>query len=265
MTARTGTILLGVLRSQRRPIALWALAISAIALLYSSFYPSIGAVKFEAMMESMPPDLITAMGFEDMSSAAGYVSATVYSLLGAILTLVCAIGLGARLVAGHEEDGVLELELASPVSRGRIYAERLAVLWATVLAVVAAVTVVLFVLSLVLDLGLAVPNLLASSLGLVLFAGALGSLAFAVGAATGRRAVGLGVAAAVAVLAYMLSYIGPLIGGAWMETVSPYYWYIGAKPLINGADWAGYGMLVVLAVVVAAAGLVPFRRRDLMV
>lgn len=265
MTARTGTILVGVLRSQRRSIVLWAVAISMIAVLYTSFYPSIGAVKFEVMMESMPPDLISAMGFEDMSSAAGYVSATVYSLLGAILTLVCAIGLGSRLVAGQEEDGVLELELTSPISRGRVYLERLAVLWTTVLAVVAALTVVLLLLSVLLDLGLSVPNALASSLGLLLFAGGLGSLAFAVGAATGRRTVGLGVAAGVAVLAYMLSYIGPLVGGAWMERVSPYYWYIGTKPLIHGADWAGYGLLAALAVVVVVAGAVPFRRRDLMV
>lgn len=265
MTARTGTILLGVLRTQRRSLTLWAVAISTVAVLYTSFYPSIGAVKFAAMMESMPPDLITAMGFEDMATASGYVSATVYSLLGAILTLVCSIGLGARLVAGQEEDGVLELELASPISRGRVYLERLAVLWSTVLVVVAAVTATLFALSAALDLGLTVPHLLASSLGLLLFAGGLGSLAFAVGAGTGRRSVGLGVAAAVAVIAYMLSYIGPLVGGAWMETISPYDWYIGNKPLLNGADWSGYGLLAALAVVVVVAGVVPFRRRGLMV
>lgn len=264
MTARPGTVLVGVLRAQRRSIVLWSLAVAGVAALYTAFYPSVGGAKLAVMMESMPQELITAMGLEGMGSAAGYVSSTVYSLLGAILTLVCAIGLGARSVAGQEEDGTLELEVAGPVSRWRVYAERLAALWVVVLALVLAVGAALLVMSAALDLGLPTGNLVAVSAGLLLFGGALGTLAFAVGAATGSRAVALGVAAAVAVLAYLLAYLGPLVeGGAWMERLSPYHWYIGGEPLLTGADWAGMGLLAALAVVAAAAGLVLFRRRDI--
>lgn len=265
-TAPAGTVLRGVLRSQRRSLVLWCVAIAAVAALYTAFYPSIGGVKFETMMESMPPELIEAMGFQTMASASGYVSGTVYALLGAVLSLVFAIGSGARLVAGQEEDGTLELELSAPVSRTRVYLERLAALWVSVLALVATVTVVLLLLSAAMDLGLDPGHLLAASLGLLLFAGALGTLALGIGSFTGRRGLALGVASAVAALSYVLAYVGRLVeGGEWLERVSPYHWYIGAEPLTNGVDWGGVGLLVALAVAGAVVGLTAFRSRDTMV
>lgn len=265
MTTSRGASLTGVLRDRRRSIAAWAVAVAGVTALYTAFYPSVGGEKLAVMMESMPPALVEAMGLDGMATASGYVSATVYALLGAILVLVCAIGWGARLVAGDEEDGTLELELAAPVGRARVYGERLAAVWLVVAVLVAAMTVTLLVLSVLLDLGLSTPNLLAAGVSLLLFGGALGSVAFAVGAATGRRVVGLGAAAGLAVLGYVLGYLGPLVGAAWMERVSPYSWYLGGEPLTNGFDPTGAGLLATLAVVAAVLGAAVFRRRDLMV
>ncbi len=266
MSTASGAVLAGVLQLHRRAIALWCVAVAAVATMYTSFYPSVGGAKMAVMMDAMPPDLVSALGMEDLASAAGYVSSTVYALLGAILTLVCVIGLGARLVAGSEEDGTLELEATAPVSRTRVYGERLLALWVVVLAVTGAVGLVILGLSAVLDLGLRPPNVAAATVSLLAFAGALGTLALAVGAATGRRSVALGAAAGVAVLAYLGSYLGPLVNRAgWLQTVSPYDWYIGEDPLSTGFDPAGLAMLAAFALVCATAGLLVFRRRDLAV
>jgi ABC-2 type transport system permease protein len=265
MTARGGTVLAAALRSNRRSLLLWALAVAAVTALYTAFYPSVGGGQMDAMLESMPSEFITAMGFDSMATAAGYVTSTVYALLGAVLTLVCAIGLGARLVAGQEEDGMLELELTAPVSRRRIYTERLAALWLTVLVLVLALSASLGVLSAALELGLSATNVAAASAGLLLFGGALGTVAFAVGAATGRRGIALGTAAAVAVAAYLLSYLSPIAEAPWMERISPFHWYIGAEPLATGVDWSGLGLLAALAVLAAVGGAAAFERRDLMV
>jgi ABC-2 type transport system permease protein len=263
-TARPGTVLRGALRDGHRGLIGWPVAIAAVATMYTSFYPSIGATKLEVMLDAMP-GFAEAMGFEDMISAAGYVGTTVYSLLGAVLTLVCAISLGGRLIAGDEEAGTLELDFAAPVTRTRVYLERLAVLWLTILLLAVTVTVVLLLLSWLMDLGLAPLNVVAASTGLLLFGGALGTLAFAMGAATGRRSTGVGIASSVAVLAYLFSYLGPLIGASWMETVSPFSWYLGNDPVLNGFDTGGLVLLAALALVVGADGLMHFRVRDLSV
>lgn len=265
-TAPAGTVLRGVLHSQRRSVALWTLALCAVAAMYTAFYPSVGGAKMDVMLEAMPPELITAMGFEAIATAGGYVQSTVYQLLGAILVLVCAIGLGGRLVAGAEEDGVLELELAAPVSRTTVYVERLAALWLVIGVLVVALTAVLTLLTSVMGMDVPVSHLAAGSLGLWLFGGALGTVAYAVGAATGRRAPAVGTAAGVAATSSVLAYLGPLVeGGGWMERLSPYHWYVGGDPLTQGVSGGGYGLLVVLAVVAAVVGGLVFRRRDVLV
>lgn len=263
--AGPGVVLGGVLRAQGRSTALWALSLAGITMLYTAFYPSIGSAKLDVMMESMPPALIEAMGLDAMASAAGFVAATVYTLVGLILALVCAIALGARLIAGQEEDTTLELELGSPVSRSRVYVERLAAVWLVVLALTLTITAVLAVMSATLDLGLDPGNLVVASSGYLIYVGTLGTIAFAVGAATGRRGIALGAASAVAVLGYLLAYLGPLADVGWMEDLSPFGWYSAADPLLTGDGWGGFTLLLGLAALVAAAGFWRFTRRDLTV
>ena len=264
MSAVRGTVAVGALRDLRRSLVGWSLAVAGAAALYTVFYPTIGATKFEVMLDAMP-DFAEAMGFDAIVSAAGYVGATVYKLLGAVLTLVCALSFGSRLIAGHEESGTLELDFAAPVSRARVYVERLGVLWLTVLSLVASISAVVLLLDVVLSLGLDRLNVIAIGLGLLAFAGALGTVAFAVGAATGRRGAAVGVSATLAVVAYVFSYLAPLVDQPWMEQVSPFSWYTGDDPLLQGFDWSGVGLLLALALAAAAGGLAMFRRRDLRV
>lgn len=262
--ALAGSVAVGALKDLRRSIVGWSVAVAGVATLYTVFYPTIGATKFEVMLDAMP-EFAEIMGLDAIVSAAGYVGATVYQLLGCVLTIVCALALGSRLVAGQEEAGVLELDFAAPVSRARVYVERLGVLWLGVLALVASISVTVLLLDLLLGLDLDRANVVAVGLGLLAFAGALGTVAFAVGAATGRRAWAIGVSGTVAVLAYVLSYLAPLVDQPWMDAVSPFSWYAGAEPLLTGADWPGLGRLLALAIVAGVAGLVPFGRRDLRV
>jgi hypothetical protein len=77
--------------------------------------------------------------------------------------------------------------------------------------------------------------------------------------------VALGVAAALAVAAFMLNAIGPAADVAWMTTVSPMSWYIGNDPVIDGFDVGGLVRLAVVPVLAALAGWWAIDHRDLMV
>ncbi|HEX2148700.1 MAG TPA: ABC transporter permease subunit [Actinomycetota bacterium] len=264
MAAEGMPVLTGVLREQRRSLLIWSAALFTVAAFYISFYPSIGATPaMQEMIDSMPQGVAQALGYDQITSAAGYIGATVYGLLGPILLLVFAIGTGARLIAGEEEAGSLELELAHPVSRMRLAGER----WLAVAVDVCLLSLPVMAASLllitVLDLDVELGNLLAMSAGMLLFAMAFGSVAFAIGAATGRRAVALGGTAALAVLAYIAHAIGPqLQGGAWMDKASPFGWYLSEDPLINGWDFAGLGLLAAVVAVAVPLALVTFSNRD---
>jgi ABC-2 type transport system permease protein len=262
-TARSSSVLLGVLRDQRRSLVGWAIALAAVSFVYVGFYPLIGEEQMLDMAEMLPEDLAVALGYDQLGDAPGYITASVYGLLAPALLLVFAIGAGARFVAGQEEDGTLELELTHPVSRRSIYLERLLGLWAAAALLVAATAVVTALLVLVLDMEVTMTGLLAGSVGLLLLTLVFGTIAFAAGAATGRKVVGLAAGAGLAVAAYIADAIGPLVGGDLVTAVSPWSWYLANDPLREGFDPAGFGLLAALALVAALAGLVRMQRRDL--
>jgi ABC-2 type transport system permease protein len=266
MTREAMPVAREVLRRSRRSLLLWGLALGAVSAMYIGFYPSMGGSQaMEDVIATLPEGLVTALGYDRIGTAGGWLTSTVYGLLAPILLLVFGIGSGARTIAGEEEDGTLELELTSPVGRRRIVSERLAALWVSIAFLVAVVAAVSYGLVLVLGMDVGVGEVLAGSTGLLLLVLGFATVALAVGAATGRRAVALGVASGLAVVAFILDALGPAVGAEWMTTVSPFSWYLGEDPLTNGFDWAGLALLGVVPVVAAVAALAAFDRRDVMV
>lgn len=257
-------VLAGVLREQRRSLIVWSIALFAISAFYISFYPSIGSTTaMQEMIDSMPSGVVEALGYDQITSAAGYIGATVYGLLGPMLLLVFGIATGARLIAGEEEAGSLELELAHPVGRMRLIVERWLSVAIGLVLLVAPVLAAALLLVALLDLDVRPGNLLAMTVGLWLFSLAFASTAFAIGAATGRRTLALGGTAALAVVSYLGHALGPqLEAGAWMDEISPFGWYLSETPLKNGWDWSGLGMLGAVVAVAVPVALLTFANRD---
>jgi ABC-2 type transport system permease protein len=258
-----------VLRERRRSLLGWAFALAAISGMYVAFWPAMGeGAEMQALVDNMPEGLVSALGYDAIGTPAGYLESTVFGLLGPALLLVFVIGTGARLLAGEEEDGTLELELAHPVGRSRILAERLLAVLVAVVGLTVVVYLVTIALVRLLDMEVATEGITAASVGLGLLALSFGLLTLGVGAATGRRAAALAVGAGSAVLAYVADAIGGMVGWDWLEVVSPFSWYLGADPLGEGFTAAGAGGMAGLAAVAALAalvGLVGLNRRDLLV
>jgi ABC-2 type transport system permease protein len=265
MVAEPLAVTSGVVRAQRRSLLLWSLALTAVTIMYVGLYPSFETADIGAMTENLPDTLNEAFGYDQIGTPTGYLTSTVYGLLGPLLLLVFAIATGARLLAGQEEDGTLELEFTAPVERRRLYVERLAALWLDVVLLVAVVTVTVLVLIVTLDIDVAVTGVLAGSTGMLLLVLGFATLAYAVGAITGRRTLALGVAAGLAVLAFIFDALGPSLGADWMTAVSPFSWYLEPDPIAEGFDLGRLALLAAVPLLAAAAGAVWIDRRDLMV
>ncbi len=252
------------LRQRRRSLLLWATAVGAVSLLYMAFYPAMSATDVSSLLEGLPEAMRAGMGWDRIGSGAGYLESTVYALIAPALLLVFAVSTGARLVAGDEEAGTLELESTAPVGRRSVYLQRFLALALSLGVLCGTLAVVTIVAAPVIGMDVAATGVLAAVLGLGLFVLAMGAISFAVGAATGRRGVALGAGAALAVAAYMAHVLGPTTpGAAWLQDVSPFSWYIGGDPFVAGVDPARYGELLVLALVAVGLGSLRFERRDL--
>jgi beta-exotoxin I transport system permease protein len=107
-------------------------------------------------------------------------------------------------------------------------------------------------------------HLASATTSAALLALSFGAIAVLVGAATGRRSLAIGVPAAGAVAAYLVSSLAALVD--FLDTVklaSPFYHYAASDPLRHGLDLDHAGFLVLLAVVAAALAPLAFERRDL--
>ncbi len=261
---RPGSVLRWVLRGQRRALLLWAVAVALVSGIYAGFYELLDVAEMEALVDSMPPGLAAAMGYDQLGTATGYLEFTVYGLLGPILVLVFAIGFAARTLAGQEEDGSLELEVTAAVGRRRVLLERYAALVVQVAVLVAAITAVVGVLVAAIDMPVGAVGLAAAGLGMLLLVLAIASVTFATGAVTGRRAIALAVGAVVAVGGFVADALADLLDdGRWMEALSPFSWYLSGDPLAEGVDVVGFAALLGLSVVAVAVAVPAFERRDL--
>jgi ABC-2 type transport system permease protein len=263
--ARSGRVFAWALRQNRRALVLWSVAIAAVSAMYASFFPMMDGPEMESLVEGMPEGLVAALGYDRLGTAAGYLESTVYGLLGVVLMMVFALTYGARVLAGVEEDGSLELEITSAVSRRRVLLERFTSLAVQLAVMATAVTLAMVLIVAGVDeMDVSLGGLLAAGLGLFLFALAVGGNTFAVGAATGRRGLALGVGTAFGVLAYLAdAFAGMLDDGRWLEALSPFSWYLSGDPLVEGIDVAGFGGLVLLTAVALTVAMTTFERRDL--
>lgn len=253
-----------VLRQQRRAMVGWSLALAVVSAIYVAFYPAMGGEEMAELIQTMPESLVQALGYEGIGTAPGYLESTVFSLLAPALLLVFAIGFGARVLAGQEEDGTLELELTLPVDRRRVLLERFVALAVQIAVFAAVVLLVVSLLVLALDMDVVIGNIVAVTVGLFLLTLALGTVTLAAGAASGRRSTAVAVGAGLAVAGFMADVLSPLVeGGKWLATVSPFGWYLGNEPLTRGMDWAGSGALLGLTLVALAIALPLHARRDL--
>jgi ABC-2 type transport system permease protein len=255
------------LRDQRRWLAGWTVAIAAIGVLYVAFWPLMEGPAMTSALEAFPPELLDALGYSDITTAAGYVGSTTFGLLGPALVIIFAAATGGSAVAGEEESGRLDLLLTHPVSRWSVALQRFASLVVAMLIACAALAVSLVVIAgpaRLDDIGAG--NLVAASLHLALFGIFFGGLALGVGAASGRRSLAWSAVAIVAIGGFLANNLAPMVDEiAWLRDVSPFHFYSGGSPLRNGVQVIDAAVLVVASAIFVAVGGALFDRRDVAV
>lgn len=255
-------VLTHVLRTELRSTLLWSLAVALVAGLYTTAYSAVGGSKAD-VVGKLPQGLVTALDLGAIGTPAGYLASTVYGILGPALLLVFVVTRAARLLAGQEEDGTLELELAHPVARRRVYAERLTATAMAALWLVVVLTAAVLLAGRVIALNVGAGDVVAGSAGLLLLVLAIGTVTFAAGAVTGRRTTALVAGASLGVASYVANALGVSVGLPWLVDVTPWSWYLGAQPLTTGLDVGGLVKLAALGVLATGVGAAVFARRDL--
>lgn len=251
---------------RRRTLLGWAIGFFVVALIYGAFYPVAATPEYEEIIESLPPAVVEAFGWAEIASAPGYLGSTVYGLLGPALAIIMGIAFGAYAIAGDEEAGGLELLIAHPVSRSSVVLQRSFSLLLIMLGAGAVVFLAILLLRGTIELDIPLANIAAASLNLALLGTLFGAVALLAGALRGRRGFAVGVAAVVAVAAFLADGLAPQIEGlSWLQELSPFHWFDGTGTLRDGFDPLNLLLLIVTTLLLVLAAATAFNQRDVAV
>jgi ABC-2 type transport system permease protein len=251
----------------RRSLLVWSAAVAVVGGIYAAFWPTANNPELQKAIEAYPQALMEAMDFTDIATAAGYLNASVYGMIVPVLLLVYAITAGARIIAGDEIAGTLDLILAYPLSRSRLALQRFAAFIVSLVIMDGVLWLAILALSGPANLeGISVAQFSAMHLHLLLFSVFFGAVAYSVGAASGSKSLALGSATGVAVFGYLAKGIFPQVEALeWVENLSPFHWLNSKNPLRSGIQIGDALLMLGLASVLVAVGTWLLNRRDIAV
>jgi ABC-2 type transport system permease protein len=218
------------------------------------------------LIESYPElnTIFAAFGGGDFSTPAGFFQLEIFSLMAPAATLIVGIAVGTRALAGEESKNTMGLLLANPVKRSKIVIEKSLAM--VICCVVAGVTTFFGVAagSLFGGLDMNMGNIAASCLLAILLGLAFGMLSLGLAAATGQGKIASFGSIGLVLVSYITASFLPLSDNlAGYAKWSPYHYYSGSEPVINGLNLGHVAVLGIMAVVFFILSIYLFQRRDL--
>jgi ABC-2 type transport system permease protein len=238
-----------------------AFGLVAVLVIVGALFPAVGHT-FGKL--NLPRGVSELLGGADYATITGWFESEIGSVYGPLLMGAVAITAASAITAGEEEDRILALVLAHPITRARLVVAKAGAIAVLVVVIAVAAWAGLLAGVAVGGGGIGVGHITAFAVHLAFFGLAIGAVALAAGAGTGRRTLSTGVAAGVGIVGWLINGFAPLVGGiAWLKYLSPFYYYAGHDPLTRGIDAIDLVVLGAVALVLTALAVATFERRDL--
>ena len=244
---------------------IYALAIQGLMLgpLYAAI-PEATRGAAEAAFAAIPQAFFALFGGGGMGSPEGFYQLETFGMMAPIAIMVVAVAIGAGALAGEESKRTMGLLLANPISRSRVVGAKTVTMVLFSIAIGVATFAGVAGGSALGGLGMDAGNIAATCVLQTLVGLVFGSLALALSAGTGRKKVAIWGAVGAGLVSHVFNSVAGLSDAvaewAWL---SPFHFYLGNDPLVNGIDWGNAAVLTAISVVLIAASFVLFQRRDL--
>ena len=199
-----------------------------------------------------------------MSTPEGFYEVETFGLMVPIAIMVVTIVVGSRGLAGEEANRTMGLLLSNPIKRRTVVLEKTYAMVSLAIAVGFAIWAGVYLGSVLGGLGISPLKIAAATTLGTLVGLVFGALALALSAATGRVRVATFGTIGIALVAYLINAIAILNDTIdSLAALTPFDYYLSNQPLSNGMDWGNGLVLLVAFVVLIAAAVFLFDRRDL--
>jgi ABC-2 type transport system permease protein len=245
----------------------WTLGFVAIAALMTSFYPAMHQESsISSLLENMPAAFKGLVGsLADLTRFDTYIGSQLFDIRMPLIAGIMAIILGLGLSVSDEEKGELRTILSLPISRTKLFVEKwlamLSIMIFVVLGTIVGIYAVLPFIDIPTDIA---PEVMARLAGMtLLIMVTYGTIPFAFGFATGRRAVATGISILTIIGSFILSTFGQAVD--WLadyEKLSILHYFPAVDIVKNGVEWTDVAVFGVITLALFTLALIVFRRRD---
>ena len=256
------SVFLKTLRDQRWPVLIWSVIITLVTVAGYEAFKQVNPTQIASLANNK-----AFVFFNDpveVGTASGFVTFR-YGFFFSLVLCIFVVILGGRLLRGEESRGSLDLLLARPLSRGRLFIEKVLAIVVSILMLGLAFSIGALIGEDRLHLTVSVNGALmaGANVSVLLFFYAM--LALFISQYTQTPSSAAGMAGGIYALAFILDGTGRVYPSAsWVRRVSPNYYYDLSKPLISsyGTNAAALLLLLILGLVLLALSAVVFLRRD---
>ena len=247
----------------------WGIALALLGvygmLLYDTLVEPQAQQQFEQLISSYPPELMTFFGdMTQMFTPGGYLDTLFFSYIPIIIGIFVIVSC-ASLLAGDEEKGLLDLVLAHPVSRVKLFFGRLGAFTISVILILF-ITWIGFALPLPkTSMQVSVWELFLPFLSLFALLMFFGRLSLLLSMLLPSRQWAVMTSGLILVTSYFLTSLARLSEKLRpIERYFPMHYYQGGKALTK-MDWGWFGLLLGCSILFTLLALWLFERRDIRV
>lgn len=244
----------------------WSLALAGFAALLVVFYPAMrqdGAL--DELAKTMPPAFQGLVGnLADLSQFDTYIASQLFDIRLPLLAGIMALILGLGLSVSDEERGELRTLLSLPISRTKLFIQRWLAMATILLLTIIGLLIGMYASMPFVDGATIEPAVLIRLVGMTgLMMVAFGTIPFAVGIASGKRALATAVGIGVVMGSFILSTFGSAVG--WLqgfETFSLLHYFPAVDIVKTGISMGDVYALTGVTTVLLLMALLLFRTRD---
>ncbi|MEK9156421.1 MAG: ABC transporter permease subunit [Patescibacteria group bacterium] len=261
------------IRDRRSSLAIYVAITVILVWLYVSLFPEMAkqSERFNELMKAYPEQLMKAFGIESpgviFSKLENFLAMEQYSLTWPILLVALFISWGGAALAGEIEKGTIELLLAQPVSRSKLF-------WSKYLSGLSGLIVFVLVsvysaipLAAAYDVSYRLAHFNKMAIIGFLFGWAIFSLAIFFSALFSERGRVYFLTAGVTLIMYVLNLVANLKESlSDLKYLSLFHYFNANDALMeNKIDDLSYLVFIVSALVFSGLGALTFTRRDIAV
>jgi ABC-2 type transport system permease protein len=254
-------------RLQSRSVVVWGVALGLLNLVTVASFPAVEdqSQVLNDLVESYPPEMRELFGIgegTDLTKIEDFLAAQTFNFLAPLALAFFPILTSAGAIAGAEERGTLDVLLGNPVPRWQLVAGSFIATALSLLGILAILGLFTWVPAVLMDIDLSIRATVEAVLNLWPLCTFFGGLAMLCSALFHRRVLAIAIPGAVLVAMYFVDALGNTVDE--LEDARPFtVFYHYASAIEDGIDWASFGGITLVALLLVLLAALTFSRRDI--